>query len=67
MQAAVARLMVDDTAHASQLLWRIRAAGGGDAANKAAAMLKALEPVEPAARMELMVKPGVRIRFPMEP
>lgn len=50
MQAAVARLMVDDTMAASQLLWRIRAAGDPEAATKATAMLKALEPVEPVAR-----------------
>ena len=58
MQAAVARLMVDDTAAASQLLWRIRAAGDAEAATKAEAMLKALEAVEPGARQPATPAPA---------
>lgn len=58
MEAAVARLMGDDTAGASQLLWRIRSAGDAGAAAKAAAMLKALESVEPGARQPATPAPA---------
>lgn len=57
MQAAVARLMVEDTAAASRLLWRVRATGDPGTAAKAAAMLKELEPVEPEARQAAAATP----------
>lgn len=50
MDAASAWLLHDDTAHAAALLVRLREAGDTEYAGSAVAMLKELEPIEPAAK-----------------
>jgi tetratricopeptide (TPR) repeat protein len=50
MDAASAWLLHDDTAHAAALLVRLREAGDTEFAGSAAAMLKELEPIEPATK-----------------
>jgi hypothetical protein len=50
MEAASAWLLNDDTAHATALLLRLRAAGDSEYAASAAAMLKELESIEPRAK-----------------
>jgi len=50
MEAASAWLLQDDTARASTLLARLRESGNADLVSLAVAMLKQLEPIEPAAR-----------------
>jgi hypothetical protein len=50
LDAASALLLSDDTAHASALLARLRESGDGGVGELAGAMLKQLEPIEPAAK-----------------
>jgi hypothetical protein len=50
MEAASAWLLNDDTAHAAALLVRLRGAGDSEFDGSAAAMLKELEAIEPAAK-----------------
>lgn len=50
MDAASASLLNDDTAHAAALLARLRTSGDAQFGDVAAAMLKELEPIEPAAK-----------------
>ena len=50
LDAASTLLLNDDTARASALLARLRQGLDGPAADRAAAMLKELEPIEPAAK-----------------
>ena len=50
MQAASARLLSDDTVQASAVLLRLRESGDPEFSKLAAAMLKELEAVEPAAK-----------------
>lgn len=50
MEAASAWLLQDDTARASTLLARLQESGNADLVSLAGAMLKQLEPIEPAAR-----------------
>jgi tetratricopeptide (TPR) repeat protein len=50
MEAASAWLLRDDTAHAATLLVRLRESGNSEFTTPAAAMLKELEPIEPAAK-----------------
>lgn len=50
MEAASAWLLHDDTRRAAALLGRLREAGDAEFAGSAAAMLKELEPIEPAAK-----------------
>jgi hypothetical protein len=50
MDAASAHLLNDDTAKAATLLVRLRSQGDDKLAGLAAAMLKELEPIEPAAK-----------------
>jgi hypothetical protein len=51
LDAASALLLSDDTAHASALLARLRESGEGGVSELAGAMLKQLEPIEPAAKL----------------
>ena len=50
LDAASTLLLNDDTAHASALLSRLRQGRDGPSADRAAAMLKELEPIEAAAK-----------------
>lgn len=50
MEAACARLLSDDTAHAAGVLLRMRDGGDAEFGTLAAAMLKELTPIEPAAQ-----------------
>ena len=50
LDAAATLLLNDDTARASALLSRLRQGRDGQAADRATAMLKELEPIEPAAK-----------------
>ena len=50
LDAASALLLSDDTAHASTLLARLRESGDTGVSSLAEAMLKQLEPIEPAAK-----------------
>ena len=50
MEAASAWLLHDDTIHAATLLVRLRESGDPELAPAAGAMLKQLEPIEPAAK-----------------
>jgi len=52
MEAASAWLLQDDTARAAALLARLQQAGDTELAGSAAAMLKELEPIEPAAKAD---------------